>query len=167
MKHILVRNDDQLKINQLPIIKKRLEENNYISSVVRKVEQDFYDKVSAKLAILEWADEHYDNFKVFPCNNGGNYRKLSVKLPYYDDKTEKVVPIEGHITICRHMDNCVEKWRNKLYDSIYPNMDFRGKRLDWQEELFADVLTHQDNFDEWCKNYSESINGTEYPYFVK
>lgn len=167
MKYILVRQDDQIEFNQLPIIKKRLDENNYISIAGKKKEQAFYDKVSAKLAMLEWVDEHYNEFKVFPCNNGGNYRKLAIKLPFYDDKTKKVVPIEGTITICRHMDNCVEKWRNKLYDSIYMSLDFRGRRLDWEEELFADILAHQDNFGEWCKSYTESINCTEYPYMIK
>lgn len=165
MKHILVSEDEQRMIKQLPIIKERLEKNEYVSSAGRKLEQDFYDRVSAKLAILEWADEHYEEGKVI--DEEGKKRIVGVKLPYYDDKKKKVVSVNGTITIWKCKTNYVESWRNHEYHWIYPSWDFRGRRLDWQEELFADVLAHQDNFDEWCEKYTESMKGTEYPYFVK
>jgi len=165
MEHILVRQDEQRQFNQLPIIKERLESNNYISNAGRKAEQDFYNKVSAKLAVLEWADEHYEQAQEVEGTEGKK-RIISVLLPFYDDKTKKVIPFKGVVTIWECKTNYVDR-RNERYHWVYPSLDFRGRRLDWQEELFADILAHQDNFEEWCKSYTESLNGTEYPYFVK
>ena len=166
MKHILIRQDEQRQINQLPVIRKRLDDNKYISIAGRKKEQAFYDKVRAMLAIYEWVDEHYNEFKVAPCNNGGDYRKLTVKLPFYDDKARKVIPIEGVITLTKCKTNYVESWQNHYYHWLHADKDFRGRRLDWEEELFIDILTHQDNFEEWCESYTESLNCTEYPYKI-
>ena len=167
MKHILIREDEQQKINQLPTIKKRLEENNYVSVAGRKIEQEFYDSVSAMLSICEWADEHFEQAQEVLGTDGKKRVIKGIKLPYYDEDAKKVVSVLGNVTMWRVKTNYVESWRNHEYHWIYPSVDFRGRRLDWQEELFADILLHQDNFEEWCERYTESLRLTEYPYKIK
>ena len=161
MKHILIREDEKRRINQLPIIRKRLEENNYVSVAGRKIEQEFYDSVSAMLSIYEWADEHFEQAKEVLGTDGKKRIVEDVKLPYYDEDAKKVVSVLGNVTMWEYSDNYGR------HHWIYPSVDFRGRRLDWQEELFADILLHQDNFEEWCERYTESLRLTEYPYKIK
>ena len=150
--HLCLPSEHLRALRAVESIKERLNTHTYVSQAAKRHDENFVRKIESQQLVYEWFEKHYPEFK--PNPKDANHLCRPILLPFFDAEKRVVVPADSFLYI-RYDAKEKTHW-------VSASHDFMNKRLDWSPMLFLDILENQDRFDEWCKDYTETLMGTEF-----
>lgn len=142
---------NQCLIKKGEIADARLAKNEYQFETLKKIDNKFSKMAHDYLNLCQWVEEHIDKFDTF--EDGSKF--MTIKIPFIDKVEKKCYPIDAIVTVHNVVDTV--DGVKKTFNTITTSRDVMGHRLDWECDLFLDLLKAQDNIQEWCNEYMKSF----------
>lgn len=127
--------------------KKISESNTFLSQRAKEIVDKEIADYKAQQVINKWVEEHYAERVNVKDNN-------NFEIPFKCLTKRGIV--EKRLSVSYSRENYAEEWRNvgSEHHWIYANTDIPTiDRLDWNPQVFAEILTNQDNLERLYNEY--------------
>lgn len=152
------------KLAAIQKCKERLENDNYISSTAKAMDEEFVRNHEDYIFVIDWCNEHHNEFTEVPARSDSTKREhiMEIKIPYFDSKLNKYIPANGELRMWFCSSTHHHPYFSLKHKCHWDEIDrFLGERIDWQPTLCKEILLNQDKIEEWCEELTLSYLNTQ------